>query len=153
MNYRFFSTFDIQVRVDTEVNKAQADFGWFGKKKKVSKNPEKTFAVRQQEVVPRINSEMLNQFYYSSLATGKHTAEYGDDVNATSFDKSTPWGLCELPDRLLNRKLGITSPYTYFAFGGSSFVLHTEDQYLCSVSRLIRGAKKAWFVMPPEFAG
>lgn len=40
----------------------------------------------------------------------------------------------------------------YFGFGGSSFAMHTEDQYLNSVSYLIRGANKAWFVVPPEYA-
>lgn len=101
--------------------------------------------------------DTLNEYYYASLKSGEHVAEYGDDVNATSFEEGTPWGLRELPDCLLNMSnkgknlRGLTTPFAYFAFGGSSFVLHTEDQNLCSVSRLIRGAKKAWFVLPPEF--
>lgn len=97
------------------------------------------------------------RYYFESLKSGGHVAEYGDDVNATGFSEGTAWGLNAFNDCLLNiankgKNLeGITTPYLYFGFGGSSFALHVEDQLLNSCSYLHRGGNKIWFFVPIEY--
>lgn len=124
--------------------------------------PESFFEVPQthyeRETPLNGTSDELIRYYFESWKSGQHVAEYGDDVNATGFSEGTEWGLNEFNDCLLNKAnkgknlKGITTPYMYFGFGGSSFALHVEDQLLNSCSYLHRGGNKIWFFVPIEYA-